>query len=284
MSLDDSSTQSSVSQTQGSVPSQSPFLTKVSKDCEAVVEQFRLTHTTKSQAARQLLEKLSSKPDDEFHDTEPFSEDERWAAYDDYFEQLEGIDADRKVVGDESSRPVADNSSIGTGDRGDRAVREASNSLGEAQPRSPSLKWRRTDDEESGERTESPKHPINPSLFPFGQDVISAPLDEELRLTLELKANYVRDVKFVKSEIASQPDLPDIPPAVWDDLIRSAYIDFDKIVTSHYTLEGDPREAQQLGDFEVISAGSSRPKRAVSSQADWSLAWNKYKQGVLYLY
>ncbi|THH17333.1 hypothetical protein EW146_g3442 [Bondarzewia mesenterica] len=249
MSLDGSPTQSSVSQTQGSAPSQSPFLTK-------------------SQAVQQLLKKLSSKPDGEFRDTEPISEDEHWAAYDDYFEQLEGIDADRRIVRDESGRPAADNGSIGTGDRGDRAVREASNLIGEDQPRSPSLKQHRTDDDESEECTKSPKRPINPSLFPFRQDIISAPLDEELRLTLELKANYVRDVKFIKSEIASQPDLPDIPPAVWDDLIRSAYIDFDKIVTSHYTLEGDPREARQLGDFE----------------ADWSLAWNKYKQGVLYLY
>ncbi|THH19820.1 hypothetical protein EW146_g1425 [Bondarzewia mesenterica] len=206
-----------------------------------------MLHATKddeSQASRQLLEKLSSKLDGEFRDAKPINENERQAAYDDYFEQLEGIDASRRVVGVEPRRPAADDSGKGTGGRGDQAMRGTSDPLGEAQPRSPSLKQRRTEDEESRERTESPKHPINPSLFPFGQDVNFAPLDEELRLTLELKANYVRDVKFVKSEIASQPDLPDIPPAVWDDLIRSGYVDFDKIATSHYMLEGDPREAR----------------------------------------
>ncbi|THH14558.1 hypothetical protein EW146_g5779 [Bondarzewia mesenterica] len=278
MSHDGSPTQSSISQTQGSSPSESTFLAGVTRACESVVEEYRRSRISKAQASRQILATLSSNPDSGSSDAQPISEDERRLAYDDYFGQLEAVDDERRAVGELGGRQPEpeDVEPQPSGDRSESPI-----SGGRA--RTPGLKRARTDEEESDDRPAVAKRPINPTLFAFGQGGGDS-LDAELRLTLDLKSNYVRDVKFVKAEIASQPDLPDVPPSVWDDIIRNTYVDFDKIITSHFSLEGDPHEVKHLGDFEVIAAGGSRPKRSIMSQPDWALAWDKYKQGVLYLY
>ncbi|THH15760.1 hypothetical protein EW146_g4769 [Bondarzewia mesenterica] len=159
-------------------------------------------------ASRQILASLFSNPDSSSSDAQPISEDEHGLAYDDYFRQLEAVDDGRRAVGEPEDRQPEpeDVEPQPSRDRSESPI-----SGGHAQTLS--LKWARTDDEEAEDRLAIAKKPINPTLFTFGQGGGDS-LDAELRLTLDLKSNYVRDVKFVKSEIASQPDLPDVPPSV----------------------------------------------------------------------
>jgi hypothetical protein len=278
MSSNDGQTITSESNISRSGPS--PFLENITKACEAFVEDYRNKCITKAFASKSILNKLSHIEDTA--ETQPISEDERDAAFADFFDQLETIDSVQRSgfvegsAGDEhrSARPSnADEQGV---DEPCEVVEQ--NTTHSANKRG------RDEVDDTGDRGDSPKRPIDPSLFPFGQDVFSSQLDDELKLTLKLKENYLRDVKFVKTQIASQPDLPDVPPTIWDDIVRDAFVDFDKIVSSHFSLEGDSREVKQLGDFEVITGGSSKSKRTIATQADWFLSWNKYKRGVIYLY
>ncbi|THH15421.1 hypothetical protein EW146_g5064 [Bondarzewia mesenterica] len=81
MSHDGSPTQSSISQTQGSSPSESTFLAGVARACESIVEEYRRSCISKAQASRQILATLSSNPDSGSSDAQPVSEDERGLAY-----------------------------------------------------------------------------------------------------------------------------------------------------------------------------------------------------------
>ena len=262
---------------------ESRFFQSIAKACEGFVEEYRHGRLSKAQASKSLLDKLSSTQG--LSGTELVSEDERGSAYANYFDQLETVDlARRSALSSDVRAQGGVMEEVGRGEPRERSVTPHDTDP----PRIEELTRRKRGqgdvEEPFDDRDESPKRPIDPTLFPFGQDLGLSQLNANLKLTLKLKENYLRDVKFVKAQIVSQPDLPDVPPVVWDDIIRDSYVDFDKIISSHFSLEGDPREIKHLGDFEVISGGSSKPKRLVSTQSDWFLSWTKYKRGVVYLY
>jgi hypothetical protein len=82
----------------------------------------------------------------------------------------------------------------------------------------------------------------------------------------------------------SRPSASRLPPLMWVYVIANAYIDFNKLFDSHFSIDGDRKcSVQRFGDCQLVPE-SLKVDRQVRTHGDWTVAWNKYKKAVLYLY
>ncbi|KAI0038715.1 hypothetical protein FA95DRAFT_1613162, partial [Auriscalpium vulgare] len=102
-----------------------------------------------------------------------------------------------------------------------------------------------------GDEGISTKRQLDESLLPFMRTTPVVGLSPSQLRTLELKANYLRDIAGAKQLILARPDCPAVPISIWKDVLSSAYVDLDKLFSGHYALDGDPRGTHKLGDFEL---------------------------------
>ncbi|KAI0037985.1 hypothetical protein FA95DRAFT_1506230, partial [Auriscalpium vulgare] len=124
---------------------------------------------------------------------------------------------------------------------------------------------------------------LDESLLPFMHNTPAVVLTPSQLRTLELKSNYLRDLTSARQLILSRPDCPAVPVSIWKDVLSSVYVDLDKLFSSHYALDGDPRGLHKLGDFELV-LGSSKPDRHIRTHGDWMVAWTPYSDAVTYAY
>ncbi|VDC02998.1 unnamed protein product [Peniophora sp. CBMAI 1063] len=122
--------------------------------------------------------------------------------------------------------------------------------------------------------------------LPFGRaagKLARAFEDPHLQKTYQLKANYLADLAAARIELFLDPDTPPLPEQLWNNILRNQYVDLDSIFTGYYATNGDARGTEKLGDFEVVSQ-SSKPSRRVTTQSDWILAFELYREAVVHAY
>ncbi|KAI0737009.1 hypothetical protein BC629DRAFT_1301167, partial [Irpex lacteus] len=108
-------------------------------------------------------------------------------------------------------------------------------------------------------------------------------LRPELRETLRCKEIYSRDVTASKQTLVCQPDCPQLPDPIWTDVIMSRFVDLDRIFSALHSIDGDIAETYKVGDLE-LSAGPSKPKKHIATSGEWTSAFERYKQAVVYCY
>lgn len=134
------------------------------------------------------------------------------------------------------------------------------------------------------------KRRLDVSKLPWGNTspFTTAQLHPTLRKTLHAKENFLRDVPLVKASLLAQPNLPPLSTNLWDFIIRSAYVDLDKVFDSNFSVQPVEHEAEIAGSgIRIVLPGgssSSSTRRTIRSSGEWTVAWHKYKRAVLYVY
>ncbi|OBZ71270.1 hypothetical protein A0H81_08351 [Grifola frondosa] len=252
------------------------FNATVVRECERIIEKYRKDQIHKSEASYLLLKAIEIDESTEIGELRS-----REAAYETFFNQLDECDQSRQRAKERGAKNIASEFAIEIDPAGTtRDVNSESNP--QREPTARSSKHRRDSSESDDEPEPKSKKSVDESLFPFASRV-QLELSPELQRTLALKENYTRDLAFTKQKFLCQPDCPEIPDAIWDDILRSRYADLDKIFTAVYTVDGDHKTTLKLGDLEVV-AGPSKPTKHIQRHGQWTVAWSKYQQGVIYAF
>ncbi|KAI0784797.1 hypothetical protein C8Q75DRAFT_723794, partial [Abortiporus biennis] len=114
------------------------------------------------------------------------------------------------------------------------------------------------------------------ALFPFLPSSQSFRLSGDLNKTLCLKENYMCNTKFSVRQVLCYPECPDVPEEVWSDILKSKFVNFDKILSTLFTLEGDSKPSVKIGELKLSSL-QSKPSH-------WVLVWFKYQSAVTFAF
>ncbi|KAI0784798.1 hypothetical protein C8Q75DRAFT_723822, partial [Abortiporus biennis] len=98
-----------------------------------------------------------------------------------------------------------------------------------------------------------------------------------------LKENYMQNVKFSVRQILCHPSCPDVPEDIWNDILKSNYVDFNKILLALFTLEGDPKPSFEIRELK-LSSSQTKPTRHIKSHGEWVLVWFKYQSAVSFAF
>lgn len=142
-------------------------------------------------------------------------------------------------------------------------------------------------DPDSEEPRRSTKKPFVEAILPFIANrqsrLTTTQLRPQLQETLRCKRIYSRDVAASKQALVCEPDCPQLPDPIWSDVLLSKFIDLDRIYSALQSIDGDTAETYKVGDLE-LTAGPSKPKKHVTTAGEWTSAFERYKQGVLFCY
>lgn len=128
--------------------------------------------------------------------------------------------------------------------------------VAEGQALASTISKRRREDVSDGDQPH--KRVLNEDLIPFGKgDVVDLPPD--LAKTLEMQENYARP-GYAKSLLLRDPLRPEFPTALWGDVIANAFIDLNTVFDS------------------------TNVDKQIPSPGNWSTAWYKYKDAVVFVY
>ncbi|KIP09230.1 hypothetical protein PHLGIDRAFT_22995 [Phlebiopsis gigantea 11061_1 CR5-6] len=140
-------------------------------------------------------------------------------------------------------------------------------------------------DEADGEELSS-RQRITEALLPFREDcwqpILLVGLSD-IERTLVLKENYLRDTAAIKRLVLCHPKRPEIPDALWGDVIANRYVDLDKIFASLYSIDGDSSERFRIGELDLVTH-TPRSTRKISEHGDWTITWVIYQDAVTFLY
>ncbi|GBE89941.1 hypothetical protein SCP_1702670 [Sparassis crispa] len=249
------------------VQAEHQFEQETVSSCEAIIEEFRRGKVSKADTSIRLLEAI--KYQDAGTEEEVTS---KCAAYSVFFSELEEVES--------TSRDAAHRGEMQLPDPiGDDAP-DIEPTEGIADSVDAGSKRKRNADEDNTDKARK----VNESLFPFSKSRGTTLLPPDLQLTLKLKENYTRDLAVSKQRILCHPDCPNVPEAIWNDVLSSRYVDLDKIFTAFYTVDGDHKQTLKLGDLKVISGGSSRPGKHVARHSDWTNAWVRYQEAIFFAF
>lgn len=107
--------------------------------------------------------------------------------------------------------------------------------------------------------------------------------NEQVAKVLELKRNYLIHVSGVKSYIACGVNALNVPSSVCTNIIEYAYVDLVQIFASIYATCSEPPDIHKFGEFELFG-GTLKAAKQIRQHGDWTLAWERYKQAVTFLY
>lgn len=256
------------------------FDASIIEACEEVVEKYRQGSVPRTDAAFDLGFLLCP-----VRGMDPEVAKQRKAGFSNFYAQLNDIDKDRELAQQRGERhteelpPIA-NLSL------EETPMDTAEQPGTVEGSGLRVKrGREQDDEETVH-----KQPLDESLLPTalqlgpGGDIDPGLLiRSEVAETLALKANYLRDTSTVKQRVLCSPECTDIPEALWSDVICDKFVDFDKLYSAVYAIDGDRRETYRIGELELATT-STKASRSVTSHGDWTIAWSKYEEAVTLLY
>lgn len=261
------------------------FAAEVVSKCEGIVEDYRKgTVKSKSETIAAIYNAISH--------AGPATEEVARArdfSFASFVAQIDEIDASRKRVSNRTAAPNLVPSDTTDENEGQDQTGQPLD-RGRATSRSPVAAHGRKHSHDSSSSTERPiskRKPFDEAILPFLTNRQSSiKLDDlrpTVRETLRCKAIYARDVTASKQSLICQPDCPQIPDPVWNDILLGKYVDLDKIFSAIHSIDGDNSESYKVGDLE-LTAGPSKPKKHVASSGEWVGAFGRYKQGVLFCY
>lgn len=244
--------------------------------CESAISAFRRGEISKQTAYARIFDTIGI----EQASATPAEKDQRRQACASYFGQIERA----RVAASPAPHDITPEPDVGRtetlsgGAPQDATARQQGLISSRKRPRSPF-------DDAEGEELSS-RQRINEVLLPFREDcwqpILLAGLSDVER-TLVLKENYLRDTAAIKRLILCHPRRPEIPDALWGDVIANRYIDLDKIFAALYSVDGDASERFRIGELDLV-AHTPRSTRKISEHGDWTITWVIYQEAVTFLY
>ncbi|KLO20141.1 hypothetical protein SCHPADRAFT_31759 [Schizopora paradoxa] len=123
-------------------------------------------------------------------------------------------------------------------------------------------------------------------LFPFlkRSELRTSTLPPELQKTRAQYAAWADDYKLVESLLFGSSDRPELPKSQWKRLVRNQAVDLDKVLTSITAVRSDDKYKELVGERITIQiTGDSVPTRRVESHSDWTIAFARVADGMVYL-
>ncbi|KZV77927.1 hypothetical protein EXIGLDRAFT_784562 [Exidia glandulosa HHB12029] len=109
-------------------------------------------------------------------------------------------------------------------------------------------------------------------------------LPPHVRKTLELRDNYLGDLKAAVRHLRRDGRAPPLPPALWPTVLADEYLDFDKLISKRFSRYGSDDATHDLGNGVSIKLPTAQTTRSVSDEGDWDHAYSDYKAGVVHAY
>jgi hypothetical protein len=233
--------------------------------CSALVEDYRRGKISKGAALRTVYSTLLKGRTD----LSTADEVQVHSACDTYFDMLEEISETNRSnerTGSRQTLPQA------------RADSPQVDIVGENRIISLHKRLREDDDEQnSGKRR--PDERLFPSSWKENLDEFIHP---EVKLTMQLHSNYCRDLNASRQWVLDCGKAPPFAFSLWKTVLSNSFVDFDKLLSGHYSLTGEEKEIKKLGDFEVY--GSFKPTTSISNIGDWGIAWDKYRAAIRFAF
>jgi hypothetical protein len=102
---------------------------------------------------------------------------------------------------------------------------------------------------------------------------------------LELKANYLLDIKAAKNSLITHPECPELPDSLWFDILGNQFLNLDKVFSGYYALASEGCHTQTIGDLDItLHTGGSKPTRSIKTHGEWSIAYDATKTAILFAY
>jgi hypothetical protein len=225
------------------------------KTCLGVVQEYRQSRCTKGDAMGRLFTLVN----DERGRVRPELVEHVLGALAVYYDMLNDSDRERDQAARDGAQQQQDQGAEHEQQRGS-VIPDIEITTGQKRPR---------DGEADQGRTV--QKTMDLSLLRFKKKDEPAVLREDVALTLKLQANYACDPAYVRNEILIHPGRPDFPTALWGDVVANAYVDLDKVFDSHF------------GQFQLVS-DFTKVERHVRNSTDWTVAWARYQDAVVFLY
>ncbi|THH16009.1 hypothetical protein EUX98_g9370 [Antrodiella citrinella] len=248
------------------------FEEQIVEICEAIVAAFRKGEITKGDASFEIFKALDL--DGQSEDVDEYAQ--RKEALSTYLELLDSTQHELEVP-DRFEHEVEIPTREPSEER--QSTRRLEYRLGHSK-----RKAMEVDDptDSSDLATPRKRKPVDESLFPFLHDSGST-LCPELQRTLLFKENYTRDLPLCRQAIMSRPNAPGLPSNIWTSILSNEYVDLNKVLGALYSTGGDTKQAQQFGEFEIIT-DNVKTTRTITSHGHWAIAWTKYCAGVTFAY
>ena len=280
-----------VSPAEGSPP-ETAFQPQVVEACEAYINQYRCGERARVDVVKSIFGLIFAGNTTDISKHEEFARNAAFSSYLDKVDEISrsrsaaamrGRQGEQEILGE--TLPDADGDEVDkelTGLESHTRGRSHSPAL---LARQASKKRDRSSSSESVHR--SSKKPFIEALLPFIADrqsrISSSDLRPELQKTLYAKSIYARDVTQSKNSLICQPDCPQLPDPVWNDILLSKFVDLDRIFSAMLSIEGDTAETYKVGELE-LTAGPTKPKKHISTAGEWTISFERYKQGVIFCY
>jgi hypothetical protein len=132
------------------------------------------------------------------------------------------------------------------------------------------------------------KRQADESLFTWKSlPVPDEPTNPQVKLTLQLKQNYLVDIKAAKNKIIGHPHCPIFPDGLWTNVLLGRFIDLDKVYLGYYALESDYQHTQTIGDINITlntGGSSSGSSESIQTLGKWAITFTRARHTVLFTY
>ncbi|KAF5376292.1 hypothetical protein D9615_008534 [Tricholomella constricta] len=153
---------------------------------------------------------------------------------------------------------------------------------GHSDPAPPAKRPRSSSDDDG---QVSSRRRIDVSTLPWIAQEEETPsvLSPDLRRTQLALENFARDLKVAKSLLTNSPRCPQFPGTEWSSLLSGKAVDFDRVLSSLYSVSFDDQRRERLGHLEIV-AGPTAPARTVRTHSEWVIACDSAWEAMIYVF
>ncbi|TFY81460.1 hypothetical protein EWM64_g2544 [Hericium alpestre] len=247
------------------------FRSELNLTCLALVEDYRSSKLGMAEASIAIMQELRN--------ASGITDTQRATAYKAFFDQLREHDRATAASARCGQELAQSQPATPRDDRSELDEPEEPTSA-DVQPVS-----RKREHDDEGNHADSGKRRVDDTLIPFAQSGDLSGLAPELRQTLQLKENYMRNLDYSKQLVVSNPDVPEFPPSLWKDVLANNFVDLDKVLSGNYSTSGEPKVIEKFGDTGyAFTAGDIKASKSICSHGEWTIAWNSYYDAVVFAY
>ena len=100
---------------------------------------------------------------------------------------------------------------------------------------------------------------------------------------LDLLRIYAKDLKFTKTSILTAASALQFPNSEWANIIISAMVDLDHVISGAFAVSSDNREVEVIGGIQ-FKFGASKAVKQVKTSGEWFIAWGLHTQAAAFAF
>jgi hypothetical protein len=158
-------------------------------------------------------------------------------------------------------------------------------------PQADELRPRRAREEErvegsvSDDERASKKPKPDESKYPWvlAEEIEGAALSANLAASRDLLQLYSVDPKATKRSLVNSANCPEFPDAEWTNIIAGRAVNLNVVLGDHYSTANNDLRSESVGDIK-ISYGTTAPSKTVSSNGEWSIAWQRASEATAFAF